>query len=211
MSERRYLITRVKRRNTLSGGKPVVDLFAGGKDARLQFPVLTLFELSELLAVGINPNELQEGREVACRFWAYYTESDKKNKDGNPYRDVAYLEAIAASATAAPEASGEVLDELRAVRAELAALRAELADLRDLVVDETPATSFTPEPTPVPAPAKPAAAAANPEPRKAATPTDYWTLARRLGKDTETSRRRAADAAKSGDWAGAITRLKQAA
>ena len=205
MDEKRYLITRVKRRNTLSGGKPVVDLFAGGKDSRLRFPVLTLFELSELLAVGIDPNELQEGREVACRFWAYYTQSDKKNKDGNPYRDVAYLEAIAASA--APEASGEVLDELRAVRAELAALRAELADLRDLVVDETPATSFTPEP----APAKPAAAAANPEPRKAATPTDYWTLARRLGKNTETSKRLAAEAAKSGDWAGAIVRLQTAA
>ena len=72
-------------------------------------------------------------------------------------------------------------------------------------------------------PAKPAAAAANsaaeavnctaavPEPPKTATPTDYWTLARRINADTETSKRLAAEAVQSGDWAGAISRLQEAA
>ena len=198
----RYLITRIKRRNTLNG-KPVVDLFAGGKDSKLRFPVLTLFDLSELVVVGIDPNELREGQEVNCRFWAYYTESDKRNKDGNPYRDVDHLEALAAPAggesanvDAVMEAMDRVYDELGEVKGELATLRQEI----DAVFNLLTAQFVQPPPAPV---------VEQPAPVTPASPTDFWKLARSLpGVDDATKKRLAAEAAKSGDWAGAIARLR---
>ncbi|MBN1936762.1 MAG: hypothetical protein JW934_19025 [Anaerolineae bacterium] len=198
MSENRYLITRIKKRNTLSG-KPVVDLYAGGKDSKLRFPVLTLFDLSELAVVEIDPNDLN-GQEVNCRFWAYYTESGKLNKDGNPYRDIDHLEVIAAPVTPAESANVEavmealdrVYDELAGVREALGTLRAELAAVYNLLTRQSQ--------TDDPAPQMPATVIA--------TATDYWTLARGLSSvDQEIKRRLAVEAARTGDWAGAMARL----
>ena len=54
---------------------------------------LTLFDLSDLALVGIDYDDLAEGVETPCRFWAHYTLSDKLNV--NPYKDVAGLEPFA--------------------------------------------------------------------------------------------------------------------
>jgi hypothetical protein len=115
---KRELIGSLELSETFKGGKAIVKLFS--TDTRLQFEVLRLFDLSALLAVGIDPNGLKAGQRVHARFWAHYTEPGKLNKDGNPYRDVQYLEPVdQASAGQAPAAVdlGEVLGELRAIRA----------------------------------------------------------------------------------------------
>jgi hypothetical protein len=79
-------------RTATTTGKPVIDLFS--TDTRLQYPVLRLFDLSELQTVGIDPDVLQPGRRIHRRFIAHYTESTKTTANGNPYRDVTYLEPI---------------------------------------------------------------------------------------------------------------------
>lgn len=109
----RELIARTEI-STTQKGKPVADLFS--TDARLQFPVLRLFDLSMLETVGIDPN-LAEGDSAVHRFWAYYTESDKLNAQGNPYRDVEYLEQVDTPATATSVDGSAALGELRAIRA----------------------------------------------------------------------------------------------
>ena len=65
---------------------------------------LTLFDLSDLALVGIDYNDLAEGVETPCRFWAHYTLSDKLNGSGNPHGDVAGLEPFAAPTACAPHA-----------------------------------------------------------------------------------------------------------
>ena len=72
------------------------DLYAKGH----QWPDLKLFELSDLLEVGIDPGGLEIGEEVPCRFWAHYALSDKRNRAGNPYKDVLALEPVDSSASA---------------------------------------------------------------------------------------------------------------
>jgi hypothetical protein len=64
-----------------------------GTDTRLQFPVLTLFDLSAWTTVGLDPAAIGPDGEIR-RFWAYYTESDKMTSRGNPYGDIQYLEPV---------------------------------------------------------------------------------------------------------------------
>ena len=83
---------------------------------------VTLFDLSDLALVGIDYNDLAEGVETPCRFWAHSTVSDKLNGNGNPYRDVAGLEPFAAPpADAEEDTLTAILAELRAIRGLLAA------------------------------------------------------------------------------------------
>ncbi len=81
--EQRMLIAKIKRTDATHA-----DLFGRGH----KYPDLKLFELADLLAVGISPDELPTGIEVPCRFFAVYTLSTKTNKQGNPYKDVVRLE-----------------------------------------------------------------------------------------------------------------------
>lgn len=67
---------------------------------------LTLFDLSDLALVSIDYDDLAEGVETACRFWAHYALSDKLNGNGNPYKDVAGLEPFA---TQTPEPDQDTL------------------------------------------------------------------------------------------------------
>lgn len=125
----RELITRIQL-STTQAGKTVVNLYSS--DTRLKFPVLTLFDLSALEAVGIDPNTLGD-EEIHHRFYAYWTESDKKNQQGNPYRDVDYLEPIDLPATTTSVDSSAVLIELRAIHSFALALARHLAP--DLPLD----------------------------------------------------------------------------
>lgn len=109
----RLLVTKLVRTDNTRA-----DLYGKGH----QYKDLTLFDLGELAAVGIDPAGLAIGQEVPCRFWAVYTLSDKLNKSGNPYRDVLALERIDTPATATSVDTGAILAELRAVRALLAVL-----------------------------------------------------------------------------------------
>ena len=62
------IFAKIKLGQTQSG-KPVVEMYTN--NARLKYPELRLFELSELQAVGIAPNKLVKGDAQSCRFWAY--------------------------------------------------------------------------------------------------------------------------------------------
>ena len=108
----RMLITKLVRRGDRA------DLIAKGH----RYKDLTLFDLSDLALVGIDYNDLAEGVETPCRFWAHSTVSDKLNGNGNPYRDVAGLEPFAAPpADAEEDTLTAILAELRAIRGLLAA------------------------------------------------------------------------------------------
>ena len=95
------------------GGKPVVSLYS--TDTRLAFPVLRLFDVSALQAVGIDPDGLGTER-VHKRFWAYYTESEKENAQGHRYKDIEYLEPMDKPASATSADTSALLAELRAIR-----------------------------------------------------------------------------------------------
>ena len=104
----RMLITKLVRTEPTRA-----DLYAKGH----QWPDLKLFDLSDLLDVGIEPAGLEIGEEVPCRFWAIYELSDKLNKAGNPYKDVIALERVDGPATATSTDTSALLEELRAIRA----------------------------------------------------------------------------------------------
>ena len=114
--------------NSTTTGKQVAELFSN--DTRLQYPVLRLFDLSELLNIGLDPNEIQPGQTVHRRFWAYYEQSDTKNQRGVHYKDVQYLEPIDTPASATSPATSTrggpdtsaLLDELRRIRIHLEAI-----------------------------------------------------------------------------------------
>ena len=126
--------------NSTTTGKQVIDLFSN--DTRLQYPVLRLFDLSELTNIGLDPNQLQPGQTLHRRFWAYYVQSDKKNQRGSHYKDVQYLEPYSSSAAEAgsTEQSEElpsnnagacapdVVAELRRIRIHLEAILRELSN-----------------------------------------------------------------------------------
>jgi len=113
----KLLITKLQKRTDGN-----VDLF--GRDHR--YKDTTLFDISDLIEVGIFPADLQVGVETPCRFYAHVVESEKLNKSGNPYLNVEYLEPINGNghqATPAGELSDALLDELRAVHDELTRMR----------------------------------------------------------------------------------------
>lgn len=112
MAERMLIVKLLRTDNTRA------DLYGKGH----QYKDLTLFDLGELAAVGIDPAGLPIGQEVPCRFWAVYELSDKVNKAGNPYKDIIALEAIDTPATATSTDNTAILQELRAIRALLQAL-----------------------------------------------------------------------------------------
>lgn len=104
----RMLITKLVRTDQTRA-----DLYGKGH----QYKDLTLFDLGDLAAVGLEPASLPIGQEVPCRFWAHYTLSDKLNKAGNPYKDIVALEAIDRPATSTSTDNSALLAELRAIRA----------------------------------------------------------------------------------------------
>jgi hypothetical protein len=111
----RVRITRVKAGATLAG-QPVAELYS--HDTRLRFPFLTLFDMSELLTVAINPADLKKDEYTLCNFWGHYELSTtKKTSEGNPYKDVIRLESIGAPATTTSTDTTAMLGELRAIKA----------------------------------------------------------------------------------------------
>ena len=126
----RMLITKLVRTEQTRA-----DLYARGH----QWPDLKLFDLADLHDVGIEPNDLQIGQEVPCRFWAIYELSEKLNKAGNPYKDVIALERMDEPATATSTDTSALLDELRAIRGLLETIvKAQTPD--------APAAPATPQP-----------------------------------------------------------------
>lgn len=103
----RMLITKLVRTEQTRA-----DLYARGH----QWPDLKLFDLSDLIEVGLDAGALPIGQEVPCRFWAIYELSDKLNKAGNPYKDVIALERMDRPATATSTDTSALLIELRAIR-----------------------------------------------------------------------------------------------
>ena len=81
--ESRMLITTIKRTDQTRA-----DLYGRGH----KYPDLKLFDLAELVVVGIEPEALPVGQEKPCRFFAVYTLSEKLNQAGNPYKDIQRLE-----------------------------------------------------------------------------------------------------------------------
>jgi hypothetical protein len=89
------------------------ELYAKGH----KWPDLRLFDLADLLDVGIHPEDLQLHAETPCRFWAHYELSEKLNSAGNPYKDVIALEPVDKPATTTSTDTSPILAELRAIRA----------------------------------------------------------------------------------------------
>ena len=81
--ESRMLITTIKRTDQTRA-----ELYGRGH----KYPDLKLFDLADLIAVGLDPANLPLGQEEPCRFFAVYTLSDKLNQAGNPYKDIQRLE-----------------------------------------------------------------------------------------------------------------------
>jgi hypothetical protein len=117
------LITKVELGETETG-KPVVEMY--GNNGRLKYPELRLFELSELSVVGVDPNSLDDGEVRYARFWAYYTESDKLNQHGNPYRDVVRLEPLESVPIGPTAFDGEMNS---AILAEVQAIKQQIGEL----------------------------------------------------------------------------------
>lgn len=125
------------------GGKSVANLYS--TDTRLQFPALRLFDLSALEMVGLDPNEMGAER-VHRRFWAYYTQSEKANAQGNAYKDVEYLEPLDHLATTTSTDTSAIVAELRAIRALLEALvTVQTAQADPFCIPEPLATDAPPE------------------------------------------------------------------
>lgn len=104
----RLLVTKVRRTTQTQA-----DLLGKGH----KYADLRLFDLEELVTVGLDPATLPVGEERPARFWAIYEVSDKLNKAGHPYKDVIALEPV--TGPAAPSAAvgdPELLAELRAIR-----------------------------------------------------------------------------------------------
>ena len=116
--EKRELIVRIQRGETHKGAKPVVEMW--NENPRLEFPELRLFDLHKLFEVGIDPNQLAEGEELITRFWVYYEDSDRLNKNSNPYKDVTRLEAIAPPKSTAQQTLDAMLAALRQIDQRLA-------------------------------------------------------------------------------------------
>lgn len=137
--ENRYLINRIHKRMTTTG-KTVVDLYG---DPRLKYPVLTLFNLNELNVVGIDANTLPDGADHYARFFAYWEESKKPNSEGNPYKDVLYLEPT--RAPVADSGDDKILAALRIIYKEIEQIRIAVQSIQAGKV-ATPPQANTPKP-----------------------------------------------------------------
>jgi hypothetical protein len=115
--ELKKLIVRIELGHT-EDGKAVVEMYE--ENPRLKYPSLRLFELSQLFSVGIDPNELEQGEERYTRFFAYYTESERLNGQGNPYLDIVRLEAIPGPQSRAQQTLDAMLAALRQIDQRLA-------------------------------------------------------------------------------------------
>jgi len=148
-----------------------VELFARGH----KFRDTLLFDVSDLMEVGIDPNELEVGQELAVRFWALYELSDRTNKSGNPYKDILALEPTDKPATSTSVDQSAVLEELRAIRVLLQRLVGETPPAQEPQEPGTAETGTAPAAPPptddatehnfeVPWPTERAPAPARPEP-----------------------------------------------
>ena len=136
----RLLITKLKKTSPTQA-----ELFG----ARHRFRDLILFDLSELAAVGIDPETLPLNEERPCRFYALFEHSEKLNRAGNPYRDVLALEAIGAPATAGSMDNSALLAEVRTLRL----LLTRIASTMNVDLATMPEPEPDPDPEPPPAPA----------------------------------------------------------
>ena len=103
----RMLITQIRRTSETRA-----ELIGQGH----RYVDIHLFDISDLVTVGIaDYADLPVGEPTPCRFFAYYTESNKENKSGNPYKDLCYLEPIKPQVPT-PAASDAVLAELAQIR-----------------------------------------------------------------------------------------------
>lgn len=131
----RFLITRIQPAKTQAGGD-VIHLFS----QRLQYPVLYLFELTDLADVGIDHTSLATDKPTACKFWAYY-KLGKDNTEKNPYKDLLYLKPLVSltppttNPTPILAAIAILTNELRTIRALLQRLTSPAPD------NQTPATT----------------------------------------------------------------------
>ena len=141
----KMLITKIKRTDQTRA-----DLFGKGH----KWPDMKLFDLSELLAVGITPDDLPVGVEKPCRFLAHYTLSDKLNEAGNPYKDVSHLEAADnGNGTTAPPPMNDAM--LAAILAELEKQTKLLKALVGAVAGPPEEGDWNPVPAPEPGPQEP--------------------------------------------------------
>lgn len=76
--EQRLLITKVKRDGSRA------DLYAKGD----RYPRTKLFDLGLLIPVGLDVDNLAEGVEIPCYFYAVVVVGEKLNTKGNPYLNV---------------------------------------------------------------------------------------------------------------------------
>ena len=79
-----------------------------------------LFDLAALSVVDIDPNNLPEAAHYT-RFFAYYRESEKVNKEGNRYKDILYLEPCTKQQPCTD--TDEILDALRILYTEIQKIR----------------------------------------------------------------------------------------
>lgn len=137
----RMLITKLVR----TGDR--ADLYGRGH----QWKDLTLFDLSDLVDVGVDYANLEEGKDYPARFWALYELSEKMNQSGNPYKDVIALEPIDKPATSTSTDTSPLLEELRQIR-QLLRLVADRLHVPDVDLDTgelDPEPEAEPEPEPL--------------------------------------------------------------
>lgn len=132
--------TRLSRTQT---GREVAELFSA--DTRLKFPELTLFDLSMLEMIDISPDELRAAGSdgIIRRYTAEFTESEKTNSRGRPYRDVVALHPINGTGSPVPAAQTIAADELIAEIRELRAAIEHIEDMLDMLLDRHTAQEQT--------------------------------------------------------------------
>jgi hypothetical protein len=90
--QHRSLVTVIYRNRITKDDKGkiggTVSLWFGG----FQFETTKLFSQSMLYEAGIDPNDVPPEQFTPVRFYAVWHNSEKKNKEGNPYKEVDALE-----------------------------------------------------------------------------------------------------------------------
>ena len=116
---------------TTTTGKPVAKLYSA--QTELKYPILDLFDLTALAAVGIDPNTAPRDRRIYLRARAHWVSKGKTKSTGNEYRDVEYLEPLAPQA----EPGSAAIASLDLVQV-LTRIENQLADIRHLLEYELP-------------------------------------------------------------------------